>query len=52
MGTPSELLAAAEGLFDGTFVPVVDRTFPLAEAGDAHRALESSRHFGKIVLLP
>jgi len=52
MGTPRELLAAAEGLFDGTFTPVVDRTFPLAEAGDAHRALETSQHFGKIVLLP
>ncbi len=52
MGTPRELLAAAEGLFDGTFTPVVDRTFPLAKAGDAHRALESSQHFGKIVLLP
>ena len=52
MGTPSELLAAAAGLFDGTFTPVVDRTFSLAEAGDAHRALESSQHFGKIVLLP
>jgi NADPH:quinone reductase-like Zn-dependent oxidoreductase len=52
MGTPSELLAAAEGLFDGTFTPIVDRTFPLAEAGEAHRALESSQHFGKIVLLP
>ena len=52
MGTPSELLAAAEGLFDGTFTPVVARTFPLAEAGDAHRLLESAQHFGKIVLLP
>jgi len=52
MGTPSELLAAAEGLFDGTFTPVVARTFALADAADAHRALESSQHFGKIVLLP
>jgi NADPH:quinone reductase-like Zn-dependent oxidoreductase len=51
MGTPSELLAAAEGLFDGTFTPVVARTFPLADAADAHRALESSQYFGKIVLL-
>lgn len=52
MGTPRELLTAAEGLFDGTFKPVVDRTFPLADAADAHRALESSQQFGKIVLLP
>ena len=52
MGTPSELLTAAEGLFDGTFKPVVDRTFPLSEAAAAHRALESSAQFGKIVLLP
>ncbi len=52
MGTPRELVAAAEGLFDGTFRPVVARTFPLADAADAHRALESSQHFGKIVLLP
>jgi NADPH:quinone reductase-like Zn-dependent oxidoreductase len=52
MGTPSELLTAAEGLFDGTFKPVVARTFSLADAADAQRALESSQHFGKIVLLP
>ena len=52
MGTPAELLEAAEGLFGGVFRPVVARTFPLAAVGDAHRALESSEHFGKIVLLP
>lgn len=52
MGTPRELLTAAEGLFDGTFTPVVDRTLPLAAAGDAHRLLESAQQFGKIVLLP
>jgi putative PIG3 family NAD(P)H quinone oxidoreductase len=34
----------------GTVRPVIDRTFPLAEAADAHRLMESSRHVGKIVL--
>lgn len=31
---------------------VVDRTFPLAEAAQAHAWLESGRHQGKVVLLP
>lgn len=34
----------------GVVVPVVDRTFPLAEAAAAHRLMESSGHIGKIVL--
>ena len=29
---------------------VMDSTFPLAKAADAHRRLESSEHVGKIVL--
>jgi putative PIG3 family NAD(P)H quinone oxidoreductase len=36
---------------DGTVRAVVDRTFPLAEAGDAHRRMESGDHIGKIVLV-
>jgi NADPH:quinone reductase-like Zn-dependent oxidoreductase len=34
----------------GTLRPVVDRVLPLAQAADAHRLLEASEHFGKVVL--
>jgi len=34
----------------GQFRPVIDRTFPLAEAAAAHKRMESSAHIGKIVL--
>jgi NADPH2:quinone reductase len=30
--------------------PVIHQTFPLAQASDAHRLMESSGHIGKIVL--
>ena len=34
----------------GKVNPVIHRTFPLSEAGEAHRLLETSSHIGKIVL--
>jgi NADPH2:quinone reductase len=34
----------------GHIKPQVYKTFPLAEAGEAHRLMESSQHIGKIVL--
>ena len=34
----------------GRFKPVIHATFPLAEASEAHRLMESSSHIGKIVL--
>ncbi len=34
----------------GAIKPVVDRVFPLAEAGEAHRYMESNANFGKIIL--
>ena len=35
---------------DGRVRPVVHRTFPLAEAAEAHRLMETSDHIGKILL--
>ena len=34
----------------GTVAPVIHATFPLAQAAEAHRLMESSAHIGKIVL--
>jgi NADPH:quinone reductase-like Zn-dependent oxidoreductase len=50
MGTKGELMRAARFFFCGQLRPVVDRTFPLSEAAAAHRLLEASGQFGKIVL--
>lgn len=35
----------------GRIRPVIDRSFPLAEAAAAHRYMESGRHVGKILLI-
>jgi NADPH:quinone reductase-like Zn-dependent oxidoreductase len=50
MGTKGELLRAAPFFFAGQLKPVIDATFPLHEAARAHRRMEESGQFGKIVL--
>jgi NADPH:quinone reductase len=35
---------------NGQICPVIDSTFPLDQAGEAHRRMESSQHIGKILL--
>jgi NADPH:quinone reductase-like Zn-dependent oxidoreductase len=39
-------------LDSGTVRPIIHQTFPLEQAADAHRLMESSSHIGKILLLP
>jgi NADPH2:quinone reductase len=56
--TVAEKAAIAKGIEDkvwplvvaGRIKPVIDSTFPLAEAAKAHARMETSQHIGKIVL--
>lgn len=52
MGRTSELLTIVRLVAEGRLRPVVDRTFPLAEAARAQEVLESRNFFGKLVLVP
>ena len=52
----ADLEASAQALFDvvagGAVRVTVNQTFPLADAADAHRALESRRTTGSTILVP
>jgi NADPH:quinone reductase-like Zn-dependent oxidoreductase len=50
MGTKGDFEAAYELVRSGRARPVVDSTFPLAEARAAHERLESGEQLGKVVL--
>jgi NADPH2:quinone reductase len=56
--TVAEKAAIAQGIEEkvwplvaaGSIKPVIDSTYPLDRAADAHARMESSQHIGKIVL--
>ncbi len=50
LGTRKEFLDVLALLSEKTLKPVVDATFPLERAADAHRYLEARHAFGKVVL--
>ncbi len=57
LGEKARLVAAFRARFGteleaGRIRPVVDRVLPFAEAAAAHRLLQASDHFGKVVLTP
>ena len=52
MGTKEDMRQIVAVLNRGTIHPVVDRVFPLEEAAAAHRAMEETNFFGKLLLKP
>jgi NADPH:quinone reductase-like Zn-dependent oxidoreductase len=52
MGSIDELKRGLKLLTDGKVKAVVDRTYPLKDAADAHRYIDSRAVRGKVVLIP
>jgi NADPH:quinone reductase-like Zn-dependent oxidoreductase len=50
MGGKAELLSVLALVASGAVKPVIDKIFPLEQAAEAHRHLESREQFGKVVL--
>ena len=50
MGTRRDFAAMMQLYAEGGLRPVVDGIFPLGEAAEAHRRMETGQQFGKIVL--
>ena len=48
--TKQELLELKAMIEDGTIHPVVDRVYPMDQAADAHRTVESEQRLGTIVI--
>ena len=49
-GTRQEFLRVLNFLASSSRKPVIDKVFPLHEAGWAHQRMEQRKHFGKIIL--
>ena len=51
-GTPDDMRAFLKVVGQGNVRGVVHQTFPLEAAAEAHRVMEASSFFGKLVLNP
>jgi NADPH:quinone reductase-like Zn-dependent oxidoreductase len=51
-GTSDDMRAFLQVVEQGKVHGIVYRTFPLAQAAEAHRMMEASSFFGKLVLNP
>jgi NADPH:quinone reductase-like Zn-dependent oxidoreductase len=49
-GSGKDLAILAGLMQEGRIVPVIDRTYPLAEIADAMRYLETGRARGKVIV--
>ena len=52
MGTKEDMREIVAMLNRGTIRPAIHQVFPLAEAAEAHRTMEATNFFGKLVLTP
>lgn len=52
MGSMSETLELLPLVVQGSLRPVVDKVYALEDAAEAHRRMERSDHFGKLILVP
>jgi putative oxidoreductase len=52
MGSMNELFRGLELMRQGRIRPMIDRMFPLSDAANAHKYIESRSVKGKVVLIP